>query len=236
MLVHRPRSQARFRTKSASIPNGPGDDLSGASAAAVRCLAATILPVHHCVVVLGGLGGLQERVHPPRSGWLTLAVALLAVVVIPGCGTGTCAGDGPGVDNTLASAKSWVRVLSMPEGATGEGTRDVDFQVVPVDVAHREGSPRTETLAVPSSFLPGIEDALAAQDDVFLALASTGLEREMVAYVIVRGTDGSHQFVGECAQGDEEFLRGRLDGRYDATIDAVIGMTDRDHIKRTLSR
>ena len=162
--------------------------------------------------------------------------ALLAVIAVPGCGPGTCAGDGSGVDNALASAERWVRVLSIPEGATGEGTVEVDFQVVPVDVAHREGSPRRETVAVPSSFLSGVEDDLAAQDDVFLALASKGLEREMVAYVIVRGADGSHQFVGECSQADEEFLRERLGGRYDATIDAVIGMTDRDRIKRMLSR
>jgi hypothetical protein len=116
------------------------------------------------------------------------------------------------------------------EVVTREGTQNVDFQVVPVDEAHREGSPRTETVAVHSSFLLGIEDGLAAQDDVFLALASRGLEREMVAYVVVRGAGDSHHFPGECAQRDEEFLRDRLDSRYDATIDAVIGMTDRHRI------
>jgi hypothetical protein len=141
---------------------------------------------------------------------------------------------GPGVDNTLASAERWLRVLSMPESATGEGTPDVDVQVVPVDAAQSEGTPRTETIAIHSSFLPGIEDGLAAQDDVFLALASRGLEQETVAYV-VRDADGSHHFAGECAQSDEEFPRERLDGRYDAAIDAVIGMTHRHRIKVILS-
>jgi hypothetical protein len=166
---------------------------------------------------------------------LTLAVALLMVTVVPDCGTGTCDADGPGVDGTLASTERWVRVLSLPEGATGADTEGVDFQVVPVDAAQREGSPRTETVAVHPSFLPGIEDGLAARDDVFLALASHGLEREGVAYVIVRGADGSRHFAGECAQGDEEFLRERFDGRYDATIDAVIGTTDSRRIKEILS-
>ena len=55
-----------------------------------------------------------------------------------------------------------------------------------MNATHCEGSPRTETVAVVSSFLPGIEDGLAAQNDVFLTFSSEGLEREMVAYVIVR--------------------------------------------------
>ena len=140
------------------------------------------------------------------------------------------------MDNTLASAERWLRVLSMPEGAIREGTENVDFDVVPVDADQREGSPLTATVAVHPSFLPGIEDGLAAQDDVFLALASNGLEREGVAYVIVRGADGSHHLAGgECAHGDEEFLRSRLDGSYDATLDAVIGMTDRHGIERILA-
>jgi hypothetical protein len=56
-----------------------------------------------------------------------------------------------------------------------------------------------------------------------------------VAYVIVRGAGNSHHFPGECWQSDEEFLRERLDGRYDATIDAVIGLTDRHRITEILS-
>jgi hypothetical protein len=139
------------------------------------------------------------------------------------------------MDGALASAERWVRVLSVSGGATGADTQGVNFRVVPVDVAQREGPPRTETVAVHSSFLPGIEEGLAAQDDVFLALASKGLEREMVAYVIVRGAGDSHHFPGECWQSFEDFLRERLDGRYDPTIDAVIGMTDRHRIEETLS-
>jgi hypothetical protein len=56
-----------------------------------------------------------------------------------------------------------------------------------------------------------------------------------VAYVIVRGAGNSHHFPGECWQSDEEFLRERLDGRNDATIDAVIGITDRHRINEILS-
>jgi hypothetical protein len=192
-----------------------------ARATAVDALAAEIHLGPACVVVL-------------RRG-LTLAVALLMILVVPGCGTGTCNADGPGVDKTLASAERWLRVLSMPESQTGEETQDVTFQVVLVDSTQSEGSPRTEMIAVHSSFLPGIEEGLAARDDVFLALASKGLEQEMVAYMIVRDADGSHHFAGECAQSHEQFLRERLDGRYDATIDSVIGVTDRHRIKEILS-
>ncbi len=166
---------------------------------------------------------------------VALAVAFLVVMAFPGCGPGVCGADGPGVDGMLASAERWVRVLSI-EGTTGEDPLEVELQVVPVDAAHREGSPSNEAVAVPSSFLSGIEDGLAAQDDVFLALASKGLERETAAYVIVRGADGGHHFVGECSQRDEDFLRESLGGRYDATIELVIGMTGRDRLERILSK
>jgi hypothetical protein len=66
-------------------------------------------------------------------------------------------------------------------------------------------------------------------------LASKGLEREMVSYVIVRGADGSHHVVGECLADGEELLRQRLDGSYDAAIGAVIGVTDRRQIQTLLS-
>jgi hypothetical protein len=134
-----------------------------ANATAVDALAAGIFLGPACVVVL-------------RRG-LPLVVSFLVVMVVPGCGTDPC-GEGPGVDGALASAERWVRVLSVSGGATGADTQGVNFGVVPVDVAHREGPPRTETVAVHSSFLPGIEEGLAAQDDVFLALASKGLERK----------------------------------------------------------
>lgn len=185
-------------------------------------------------MVLRRIGSRQEPVRHSQRGWLIVAVALMTVLVVPGCATEAC-GEGPGVVNTLASAERWLRVLSTPESATGEDTQDVTFQAVPVDATQSEGPPRTETIAVHSSFLPGIEDGLATHHDVFLALASRGLEREMVSYVVVRGDDDSHHLLGECGQSQEDFLRKRLDGKYDVTIDAVIGVTDRQDIEKILS-
>jgi len=91
-----------------------------------------------------------------------------------------------------------------------------------------------ETIAVHSSFLPSIERGLSGQDHVYLALASKGLEREMVIYVVVRGADGNHRFPGDCMSDEEELLRQRLGDKYDERLDSVIGSTDRDRILRLL--
>lgn len=155
---------------------------------------------------------------------------LLAGALLAGCGEGTC-GSGPGVDGGMASAERWVRVLSVP-AMVGEGTIEVPLQVVAVDQAHDEGPPRTERVGVHASFMASIEEGLAHHDDVFLALASTGLERELVSYVVVRGSDGSHRLEGIC-QG-ESFLRARLGDGYDAAIDAVIGQRHPARILRAL--
>lgn len=163
-----------------------------------------------------------------------MTAAFLASLTLSSCGSGGLCGEGPGIDNMLASVERWVRVVSSPETADAEGTVETSFEVVPVEGERDEGSPRVETIAVHTSFLPGIEQGLDDQDDVFLALTSKGLEREMVSYVVVRGADGSHHFVGECVSGGEELLRQRLNGRYEAAIDAVIGLTDRQRIQALL--
>jgi hypothetical protein len=161
--------------------------------------------------------------------WVGATAAFLALT-LRSCGGGGSCGNGPGIDNTVASAERWVRVLSSPEAVDAEGTVDVDFEVAPVEGGLHEGSPASETLAVHSSFLPGIEQGLSEQDHVYLALASTGLEREMVIYVVVRGADGSHRFPGSCMSEGEELLRQRLGDKYDERLDSVIGSTDRDRI------
>jgi hypothetical protein len=162
------------------------------------------------------------------------ATATLLALTLPSCGDGGSCGDGPGIDNTVASAERWVRVLSSPEAVDAEGTVDVDFEVAPVEGGLLEGSPEGETIAVHSSFLPGIEPGLSGQDHVYLALASKGLEREVVIYVVVRGADGNHRFPGDCMSDGEELLRQRLGDKYDERLDSLIGSTDRDRILRLL--
>jgi hypothetical protein len=168
------------------------------------------------------------------TGWrLVLTASLLTSLALSDCGR-SC-GESVGIDSLLASAQRWVRVLSSPEVPDADGTVEMSFEVVPVATGGEEGSPRAETIAVHPSFLPGIKECLESHEDVFLALASKGLEREMVSYVIVRGADGSHHVVGECLADGEELLRQRLDGSYDAAIGAVIGVTDRRQIQTLLS-
>jgi hypothetical protein len=67
----------------------------------------------------------------------------------------------------------------------------------------------------------------------FCTLHDSGSGAE-VYFVIVRGADGSHHFVGECAAGGENLFRERFSGTYDATIDSIIGLTDRARISHIL--
>jgi len=171
-------------------------------------------------------------------------VAIVAMMALPGCGPGLCGGDGPGALNGLTLAERWLRVSGMGPVSNSDGavlgmrvagTLHLQMEVAPVDASHAVGTPRQRTIQVHSSFLPGIAEELASHRDVFLAMASKGLEEEQVAYVIVRAADGSHHFPGECGSDVEASLRQQLGDRYDATIDAVIGTTGRHRILALLS-
>jgi hypothetical protein len=130
----------------------------------------------------------------------------------------------------VASAERWVRVLSSPGSLEGEGTIVTDLDVVPVDAGGSEGRPRLESIAMHGSFLPGIHPAMGEGDAVLLALASEGLEREMVSYAIARTADGEHRFLGKCVAVGETLLRDRLGSGYDTAMEKVTGSTDADQI------
>lgn len=150
---------------------------------------------------------------------------LLACLTMPSCGE-PCGDDGPGVDNMVASAERWLRVASRTTLPDGDGTVDADLEVIEVRTDRSEGPRHGETIAVHSWFIPGIEEALAEGDSVYLALSSTGLEREMVSYVIARDSDGDHRLVGRCMSEGEALLRDRLGSAYNARMAEVIGSTD----------
>jgi hypothetical protein len=145
------------------------------------------------------------------------------------CGTDPC-GEGPGFDNNLASARRWILVVSSPTPPAGEGTVHVAMRVAGVDATGAVGAPHDEAIAVHSTYLPGIDAGLSNESDVFLAMSWRNPSNAQVSSVVLRDAEGSHHFVGLCAAGGEELLRRRLGDRYDATIEALIGLTGRQRI------
>jgi hypothetical protein len=170
----------------------------------------------------------------PRRPATRYASAVLAVVATfsslgARCGTDPCS-EGPGFDNTIASARRWILVVSSPMTPTGEGTVDVAMRVADVNATGTEDAPHDETIAVHSTFLPGIDAGMSNESDVFLAMSSKNPSKAQVSSVVVRDAEGSHHFEGLCAAEGEELLRRRLGDRYDATIEALIGLTGRQRI------
>jgi hypothetical protein len=75
--------------------------------------------------------------------------------------------------------------------------------------------------------LPGAAWAVSEGGSVFLALASKGLEREMVAYTLVKPAAGSYFFAGECQFVSLTApLRQSLGSQYDFAMQKIIGVTD----------
>lgn len=164
-------------------------------------------------------------------------IAFAAVLVLaPGCdGTDPCS-EGPGIDGALASAERWVRVVSLLSAPDGEGTEEVGVDVASVGPGLEEEPPDRETIAVHSEHLDDIEEGLRAGESVYLAMASEGLEREAVSYVVRLRSDATVLLGGdECMAEGEAFLRDRLGDGFDAAITSVIGLGDREQILERLA-
>lgn len=163
-------------------------------------------------------------------------VILLIAIAGPLLGGCTSCGDidGPGVDNMLATAERWVHILSWGDIGVSEGTDPIELDVAPVHRDGLEGQPRVESISLHVSFLPDIDDAIGEGDSVYLAMASEGLEREMVSYVITVTADGDHRLLGECVAEGEMLLRERLKDRYDDVMSQVIGSTGPRRILRMI--
>jgi hypothetical protein len=153
---------------------------------------------------------------------------------------GECPHGGGDVDfappvAALAMVERWVEIDSIPSqvsipDAASEG------RTVEIALAVNEYDPATDTfpgnatkapIAIHTSTLPGAAWAISQGGRVFVALASTGLEREMVAYTLVKPAVGSYFFAGEC-QFDSLTapLRQSLGSRYDSVMEKIIGVTD----------
>jgi len=170
--------------------------------------------------------------------WRRFGATAVAVVVVSaslaGCGPDNCDADRPGVQNALAYAEAWLRVIHLPGGVPGgEGTLAIEMSVVPVGPGRSDGPVRMATIEVHDSFTGHIESGLEAGADVYLALTSMGSRKEQVGSVLVRAEDGVYSLGGKCGDGDMAFLRGEL-ADADAALDRVVGLTEGDRIVRIL--
>jgi hypothetical protein len=157
---------------------------------------------------------------------------------------GTCShrpDDWSGRTGLFVSAERWLEVRrSSPElrdVAAERPERHVDLTLLVQAYRHgveRVGSPHRETVALYGLSAPGVEWALRAGGRAYLALSSTGLERELESYVVVRHSDGSLFFVGDCAF---DLLTGpmqeRLGAGYGPLMEDLLGRT-RDAVARVL--
>jgi hypothetical protein len=83
------------------------------------------------------------------------------------------------VQNAIASAEAWLRVVDLPGGVPGgEGTLVIEMAVVPVGPGRSEGPVRKAMVEVHDSYANDIESGLDAGADVYLALISVGSRKE----------------------------------------------------------
>ncbi len=92
-----------------------------------------------------------------------------------------------------------------------------------------------ERVAIDDDLLREIRSALDDESRVFLALASSDLEREQAAYAVARRTDGTHQFMTGCGIDLTAETRDLLGDRYDTALPQIIGFTDPAAIFRVLA-
>ena len=111
----------------------------------------------------------------------------------------------------------------------------LDLVVRPVGEGGVTGPATRERVAIHDSFIGDIDSALGDGSDVFLAIASEGLVREEVIFVVARN-DGTHGFLGGCwSESGGAWLRELLGARYDSAMRRIIGLTDREAIYRVLA-
>lgn len=186
----------------------------------------------------GNPGGVEGSVPPSQ-----------AAEIYGACGEDG-PGEGPGAVENLAVAERWLEVRSVTEEMrqfeTNEAFENVlegATQVLELHVSDpKEGSTdqaeatRVESVAIHTSYIAGIDSTLDGGGRVFLALASKGLIREMVAFTLVRPLKSGSYFAGLCQyESLTRPLQTLLGDRYEDALTSIIGVTDRDAIIQTLS-
>jgi hypothetical protein len=151
-------------------------------------------------------------------------------------------GDGPGSVNVVADVERWLEVrspspaLSDRDLLDGRKSVTIELDVESIDgEGARTGRRATSSIFIGNDTMAGIAWALRHGHRAFLAMTSTGLERETVFYVLVRHVDGSFFFVGNCAYDlFTSLFQRRLGSEYTAAMADIVGETDRATILRLL--
>jgi hypothetical protein len=165
--------------------------------------------------------------------------ALLGCSGLTACADTDSCGDGPGPGNWIADAERWLvlspSALNDVEIPDEDRTLTMRVEAAPVADADHHGTFVTTTVVINGSFLPDVRAALEDGATVWLALASTGLERELVSYPLARFPDGSHRLLGDsCMEATTEFLQQRLGASFDERMETIVGLTDEQQIAKLL--
>ena len=141
----------------------------------------------------------------------------------------------------IALAERWLEVdgpVPDVEGlrSDGSGNATVELLVRHLSLGGDSASAVVaEGVAIHDDLLRQIRSAVDDGSRVFLALASSGLEREQAAYAIARRTDGTHEFLSGCGIDLASETRDLLGNRFDTALQQIIGLTDQADIFRVLA-
>lgn len=169
---------------------------------------------------------------------LVVAGGAVAVVSIAPC---VFAEDRAPTEGIVALAERWLEVEEPVPDVPGMMTDGSGNASVELLVRHlgpdgdADSAVVAEAVTIHDDLLRLIEPALQEGSRVFLALASEGLAREMVAYVVARRIDGQHEFLSGCGFDLTTEAREMLGARYEAAMRRIIGLTDAEAIYRVLA-
>ncbi len=154
---------------------------------------------------------------------------------------GACTEDG--IDSgsalgVLASAETWLRVMGLGDGVSAAGysptsgrTEALPLRVRDVGAGGAVGDIHELTVSIHTSMVPGIAWGLDHAAEVDVALASEGLDEELVAFTVVRPPDGEVFFPGECEyKGLTQPLRARFGDELAAKVASIVGVVGHDAI------
>ncbi len=143
-----------------------------------------------------------------------------------------------GAANALATAESWLRVTALPPSPAPSNPDSYPAVVLEAETPVGNGwsTPESRSVNVLPSMVTGIAWGLAHDSGVYLALSSTGLEQELVAYTLIRPSDQASFFAGDFQNLTlTQPLIAELGDEYESALDDVIGLTDPAEILRVLA-